>query len=192
MISGMWTCDVAETDRLPERFAAGATFEQILARHKDNSEMWNAVYKRAALDEEALSRARNIEHRFHFLVLNEDWCGDSVNILPYVARLAEASDKIEMRILGRDSNPDLMNSHLTGKARSIPIVIVYDGAFNEKGWWGPRPGPLQSWVLNEGLALPKPDRYPLIRAWYARDKGRTIVSELLSIIERLDDPAAID
>jgi len=131
----MSTCGVAEIDRLPERFAAGATFQQLLARDKDNSEMWKAMYKRASLDEDAVRRAKNIEHRFHFLVLNEDWCGDSVNILPYVARLAEATDKIEMRILGRDSNPDLMDRHLTGKARSIPIVIVYDGAFREKGWW---------------------------------------------------------
>lgn len=181
---------MADPNHLPERFAAGATFNQLLERRKDNADLWNAIYRRATLDEDAARRAEKIEHRFHFLVLNEDWCGDSVNILPYVARLAEATDKIEMRILGRDSNPDLMDAHLTGRSRSIPIVIVYDGAFREKGWWGPRPAPLQSWLLNEGLALPKPDRYPLVRAWYARDKGRTIVSELLSIIERLDDPAA--
>jgi hypothetical protein len=92
-----------------------------------------------------------------------------------------------MRILGRDENRDLMDAHLTGKSRSIPIVIVYDADFREKGAWGPRPGPLQRWVLEEGLALPKPDRYPLIRAWYARDKGRTVVGEILSIIEKLDD-----
>jgi hypothetical protein len=69
-------------------------------------------------------------------------------------------------------------------------VIVYDWEFQELGWWGPRPGPLQRWVVTEGLALPKPDRYPLIRGWYARDKGKTIVSELLSIIERFDDRVA--
>ena len=183
----MWTCDVVETDLVPERFAAGSTFDQLLARPKDNSELWNAIYRRATLDEDAVRRAQALEHRFHFLVLNEDWCGDSVNILPYVARLAEASNHLEMRILGRDKNPDLMDAHRTGRSRSIPIVIVYDGAFREKGWWGPRPGPLQRWVLNEGLALPKPDRYPLVRAWYARDKGRTTVSELLSIVEGLDE-----
>jgi len=178
---------VVEIELLPERFAAGSTFEQLLARFKDNSDLWNAIYKRATLDEDALRRIAALKHRFHFLILNEDWCGDSVNILPYVARLADASDNLEMRILSRDKNPDLMDSHLTGKSRSIPIVIVYDGAFREKGWWGPRPGPLQRWVLTEGLALPKPDRYPLIRTWYARDKGRTIVSELLSIVEGLDE-----
>ena len=186
MTSGTSTCGVGEIELLPERFAAGSTFEQLLERPKQNSDMWNMVYKRAVLDDAAVMRARALEHRFNLLVLNEDWCGDSVNILPYVARLAEATDKLEMRILGRDTNRDLMDSHLTGTSRSIPIVIVYDGAFREKGWWGPRPGPLQRWLTTEGLALPKPDRYPLIRAWYARDKGKTIVAESLSIIEGLD------
>jgi hypothetical protein len=172
---------------LAERFSAGGTFEDLLARPKDNSPMWEAVYKRAAIDKEAAERVRALQHRFHLLVINEDWCGDSVNVLPYVARLAEASEHLEMRILGRDANRDLMDTHLTGAARSIPIVIVYDWDFREKGWWGPRPGPLQRWVLTEGLALPKPDRYPLIRAWYARDKGKAIVSELLSIIEKSDE-----
>lgn len=178
---------MVEVDLLAERFASGSTFEELLSRATANSELWNSIYRRATLDEDAVRRARAIHHRFHFLVLNEDWCGDSVNILPYVARLAEASDCLEMRILSRDKNPDLMSAHLTGgKARSIPVVIVYDSLFNERGWWGPRPAPLQRWFLAEGLALPKPDRYPLIRAWYARDKGRTIVSELLSIVEGLD------
>jgi hypothetical protein len=172
---------------LAERFSAGGTFEDLLARPKDNSPLWEAIYKRAAIDKEAAERVNALQHRFHLLVINEDWCGDSVNVLPYVARLAEASDHLEMRILGRDTNRDLMDAHLTGTARSIPIVIVYDWDFREKGWWGPRPGPLQRWVLTEGLALPKPDRYPLIRAWYARDKGKTIVSELLSIIEKSDE-----
>lgn len=179
---------MVEIDHLPERFAAGSTFEQLLARPKGNPELWSAIYRRAVLEDDAVRRVSALAQRFHLLVLNEDWCGDSVNILPYVARLVEASDHLEMRILGRDKNPDLMEAHLTGKSRSIPIVIVYDGAFREKGRWGPRPGPLQRWVLTEGLALPKPDRYPLIRAWYARDKGKTVISEILSIIERLDEP----
>jgi hypothetical protein len=172
---------------LRERFDAGSTFEELMARPKGNSDLWNAIYKKAMIDPEAVARAAKIEHEFNLLVLNEDWCGDSVNILPYVARLSEASAHLHMRILGRDTNRDLMDAHLTGKARSIPIVIVYDGDFREKGWWGPRPGPLQQWVVTEGLALPKPDRYPLIRAWYARDRGKTIVSEILGIIEKLDD-----
>ena len=173
-----------ERDALRRRFNAGATFEQVLARPKQNSEIWEAVYKRAALTLDGTERAAALPGEWHMLVLNEDWCGDSVNVLPYIARIAEADPRIHLRILGRDSNRDLMDAHLTGTSRSIPVAIIYDENFEKKGWWGPRPGPLQTWVLKEGLALPRPDRYRHIRTWYARDRGQTIVSEILSIMEK--------
>jgi hypothetical protein len=168
---------------IAERFENGSTFAEVLARPKDHSALGEGVYHRATLIEDARMRAGALSSRWNLLVLNEDWCGDSANILPFVARLEEASPNIELRIIGRDANRDLMDAHMTGRARSIPVVIVYDESFRERGWWGPRPGPLQQWMEAEGLALPKPDRYPLIRAWYARDKGRAIVSEILGVIE---------
>jgi hypothetical protein len=77
-----------------------------------------------------------------------------------------------------------MDAHLTsGRSRSIPIVVIYDENFEEVGWWGPRPGEIQSWVMDEGLALSSPERYKVIRRWYARDRGKTTVSELMDIID---------
>ncbi len=175
------------TPDIRERFFAGSAFTDLLARPKDNSELWNAIYKRAKLSAAAEERASMLSGHWHLLVVNEDWCGDSVNLLPYIARLEECCPTIDMRILGREANRDLMDAHLTGTSRSIPIVIVYDIDFVERGWWGPRPSPLQDWVMSEGLALPKPDRYRHIRTWYARDRGETVVSELLAIMERLDE-----
>ena len=185
MISGTWTCCVL--DRLPSiagRFHAGETFAQLLQRPKLNGELWEALYKRARISEGSLMRARALSGRWNVLVLNEDWCGDSVNVLPFLARLKEASTNIDMRILSRDSNPDIMDAHLTANSRSIPVVIVYDEEFVERGWWGPRPGPLQEWVLAEGLALARPERYREVRTWYARDRGETLVSEVLAIMEK--------
>ena len=175
---------------LRDRFYGGLTFSDVLARPKENAALWDALYKKASIAPAIAARLGNTRGQWHLLVLNEDWCGDSVNILPYVARLADSHPGIELRVLGRDSNPDLMNAHLTGASKSIPVVIVYDWDFNEIGWWGPRPRELQAWVVTEGLALPKPDRYRHIRMWYARDRGMTIVSEILSIIEqRLSEDA---
>jgi hypothetical protein len=107
-----------------------------------------------------------------------------VNTLPVVARLAEEAGW-DLRVLSRDASPDLMDAHLTnGRSRSIPVVIVYDSAFREVGWWGPRPEEIQSWVLGEGLAMPSPERYKVVRRWYAQDKGRTTLSELLEVFAR--------
>ena len=61
------------------------------------------------------------------------------------------------------------------------MVVVYDQDFTEVGWWGPRPGEIQEWVMDEGLAMPSPERYKIVRRWYARDRGRTTLEELLDI-----------
>lgn len=183
----MWTCCVAdEAGSLVERFQSGETFASLLHRAKDNNELWEALYKRARLSADSATRAKLLRGKWHLLVLNEDWCGDSVNVIPYLARLNEASTGIDMRIIGRDANPDIMDAHLTGLSRSIPVVIVLDETFMERGWWGPRPGPLQAWVISQGLALPKPERYRQVRMWYARDRGETLVAEILSIIEQVE------
>ena len=96
---------------------------------------------------------------------------------------AEAQTKLQK--LPRDANPDLMDAHLTnGRSRSIPVVIVYDERFREIGWWGPRPEEIQAWILSEGLAMPSPERYKVVRRWYAKDRGRTTLAELLRVLGR--------
>lgn len=168
---------------LKGRFLAGETFSEFLARPKKYQELWDALYKRAAVPEEILKRARTLQQPWHLLVLSEEWCGDSINTLPLVAKLADAFPAIDMRIIGRDANPDLMTLHLTGTSRSIPVIMLLDNDYIERAWWGPRPRPLQEWVIKVGLALPKDDRYREVRTWYARDHGLTSLSELLDMIE---------
>ncbi len=166
------------------RFEAAPTFPEYLGIVEKNAELWAGVYDRVRLPEGAVSRAEAIPGRWHLIALSEDWCGDAVNLLPVVAKWAEAVEGVEFRVLGRDDNPELMDAHLTnGTSRSIPIVIVYDENFEEVGWWGPRPAELQRWVLEEGLAMEKDDRYREVRRWYARDKGRTTLSEIVDLIE---------
>jgi hypothetical protein len=169
---------------LKERFLLGETFAELLARPKKNSELWDALYKRAKASELMVARALVVRRPWHLLVLSEDWCGDSLNTLPVVARLAEAAPLIDMRIIGRDANPDLMERHLTGVSRSIPVIMLLDGDYTERAWWGPRPRSLQEWVTGHGLALPKDERYREVRTWYARDHGETALKELLELMER--------
>lgn len=171
---------------LKQRFLAGESFSEFLHRSKENSELWDTLYKRATLSDDAAARAARVRHPWHLLVLSEDWCGDSINTLPVIARLTETQPLIDMRIIGRDVNPDLIDSHLTGLSKSIPVIILLDEDFNEIGWWGPRPGTLQAWVTESGLALPKDERYRQVRTWYARDHGKTAVNELLELMEKAE------
>lgn len=166
------------------RYEAAATFEEYLASVERNRELWHAIHERAELPAELVSAARAAGKGWRLLALSEDWCGDAVNTLPIIARLAAAVEW-DMRVLTRDENPDLMDSHLTnGRSRSIPVVIVYDERMREIGWWGPRPEEIQSWILGEGLSLPSPERYKVVRRWYAQDRGRTTLAELLAVVGR--------
>lgn len=177
--------DPAAATSLRDRYEAAATFDAYVAAAVDNADLWRDAARLVRVPDETVARAAAIPRHWHLLVLSEDWCGDAVNSVPHVARLAELAPNLDLRVVGRDANPDLMDAHLTGTARSIPVVIVYDEAFVERAWWGPRPAPLQAWVFGpEGQALDKPERYRHVRGWYARDRGRTTLDEILTLLER--------
>lgn len=166
------------------RFHSAPTFEEYLESVERNRDLWHEVFERARLPEDVVTAARRLPGGWHLVALAEDWCGDAVNTLPVIARLA-AEAGWDLRVLSRDANPDLMDAHLTnGRSRSIPVVIVYDADFHEVGWWGPRPAEIQQWVLGEGLAMPSPERYKIVRRWYARDRGETTLRELLDLFPR--------
>ena len=77
-----------------------------------------------------------------------------------------------------------MDPHLSSGARAIPVVMVLDEDFRKLGWWGSRPEPLQAWVWTEGQALDKGARYREVRRWYARDRGRTTLEEVIGLMEQ--------
>jgi hypothetical protein len=170
---------------LRDRYHAAPTFDDAVAGAVANAELWRNAARLTRAPDDAVARAAAVGGRWHLLALSEDWCGDAVNTLPHVARLADQAPNLDLRVLARDENLDLMDAHLTGIARAIPVVIVYDEEFVERAWWGPRPAALQAWVLGpEGQALDKTQRYRHVRAWYARDRGRTTLDEVIGLLER--------
>ncbi len=165
------------------RYECGETFADFMARPKPDAQLWMGILKRVTIPPEMSARVEALGGRWRLLALSEDWCGDSINILPIVARLADSVTNMELRILGRDANPDIMDAHLTGTSRSIPIVILLNNKFHECGWWGPRPFALQRWVQEKGMRLTPTERYREIRSFYARDRGATTIEEIVSMLE---------
>lgn len=166
-----------------DRFESAPAFPDYLETVRKNEALWRGVYERVRLPDAVVAEARALPGTWHLLALSEDWCGDAVNVLPVVARLAEALPNVDLRVLARDDNLDIMDAHLTGgRSRSIPVVILYDAGFRERGWWGPRPGELQEWVMGEGMKMEPGPRYAETRRFYARDRGAAIVAEVLDLI----------
>lgn len=170
-----------------EKWLDGLTFEAFLPTAAENIGLWEGVYRRASIPEDILARVAELAGTWRLLVLSGDWCGDASNIVPVLQRLVEAAPNLDLRLLDRDENLDLMDEHLTGgTARAIPTVIILDDQNVEHAWWGPRPADLQAWVMTEGQAFEHGARYVEIRKWYARDKGRTSLEEVVALLEAVE------
>jgi hypothetical protein len=165
------------------RYCEGETFAEFMARETINHALWVGISRHVSIPLEMSARVEALGGHWHLLVLSEDWCGDAVNIVPVVAKLTESVSNMDMRILARDENLDIMDTHLTGTSRSIPIVILLNKKYEECGWWGPRPRALQKWVIEKGMLLTKDERYKEIRTFYARDRGLTTMEEIVSMLE---------
>ena len=162
------------------RYEAAPSFPAYLGSVTKHHELWQGMYRMAVVPADVVERLRAVKADVRLLVLSEDWCSDCFSTLPLIARLAEVAG-IELRVLPRDANLDLMDAHLSSGTRSIPVVMVLDADYRVRAWWGPRPAVLQRWYRYEP---PSPERSRKKRAWYARDRGRTVVAEILDTVER--------
>lgn len=167
----------------PAYWDAALSLDAFIGQAEKHRELWQTTRRLAQISDVVRSAAEALPTAARVLVLLEDWCGDAIHTVPTVLRLVEANPRLALRVLKRDEQNALMNAHLTGIARAIPVVIAYDAQGHERGWWGPRPTPLQLWVQREGMAMEKDDRYKAIRTWYARDRGATTAAEVLRLLQ---------
>ncbi len=158
------------------------TYTQFLEEAEENIGLWEGVFRTTSIPDWALEKVRAYQGELLLLVIAEDWCGDASNVVPVLAKLGDVAPSIEVRIVDRDDNLELMDRYLTNGTRSIPIAILLDQEFNEIGHWGPRPSELQQWVMDNKDQIPKEERYPLVRRWYAKDKGESTLRELLELL----------
>jgi hypothetical protein len=171
------------SEDLRVRYFSAPTFDDFLDEVEEHRGLWHTTYRRARVAPAVAWRAAANGERRYLLVLLEDRCLDAVSTVPYLARLADMVPGMELRVVRREEHPDLMDAHLTGASRSVPVAMVLDADFEEVGWWGPRPSALQAWVLEHGLPLPREERLRATRRWYARDRGASTLGEFVEVLE---------
>lgn len=123
-----------------------------------------------------------------WMVITEAWCGDSAQNLPYIVKIAECNPLINLRILLRDQNTDIMDLYLSaGGTRSIPKLVVFDEQGNELFQWGARPKETQELITklkSEGLS--KEIFLNQLHLWYGKNRGKNLENEFIDIIEKLE------
>ncbi len=91
------------------------------------------------LTDEDIGFLKGLEHNVCAMAIAEGWCGDVVRQLPILAKMARQTEKLNLRIVGRDDPSDLMERYLTNGAKVIPVFVFFSGDFIEVGNWKGRP-----------------------------------------------------
>lgn len=119
-----------------------------------------------------------------WLVITETWCGDAAQSLPFFNKIAESSENIELKIVLRDENPDLMDTFLSKGARSIPKLIILDEDLHVINLWGPRSKAatkvVNSYIQKFGQI---DDQLKTeLQVWYNKDKGEAILNDIQELM----------
>jgi hypothetical protein len=151
-----------------------------------NTHRMSRVEKTYHPDPILAERVKSLHHKTYWLILAEHWCGDAAQTLPVFQKIAELSQgMIEIKLVYRDENPELMDVYLTGESRSIPKLIQLDKHYNVTGIWGPRPTPAQKLVKQLKANPETAATYSTeLHKWYAGDKQKSLEAEISKLITR--------
>lgn len=127
-----------------------------------------------------------LDKDYLWLVISEGWCGDAAQLVPIFHKMAEVSTKIELKIVLRDDNPELMDLFLTNGTRSIPKLIIIDkNTFEVVDHFGPRPQGAKQLILDYKAAhgvVDEPAKIAL-QKWYLADKGVSTQNEIMTLMQ---------
>ena len=162
--------------------------EDLLKYSELNETRMNRLEKTIEVTEEVKTKLKNLDKKYIWLVLSEGWCGDAAQIVPVIHKMADVTDKVELKIALRDDNDALMQHFLTNGGKAIPKLIVLDAETLEVVLdWGPRPHGAKQLILDYKAAhgvVDEPAKIEL-QKWYLHDKGISIQNEIVEMHENI-------
>lgn len=174
-------------DLLKEGKTTGPNQEIALVEYtRLNFHRMERLNKTIVLNENLLEAINHFNKRCTWLIITEAWCGDAAQNIPLMHAISVASKgKIELKLVLRDENLELMDANLTNGARAIPILICLETETLKPLFkWGPRPVEAQE-MVNEFKKNPHQsieEFKTLLHSWYAKNKNEALQSEMLKLI----------
>lgn len=143
---------------------------------------WDKTLK---ISDDVKEQVSQFNKKITWLVLTESWCGDAAHVIPVINKITDLNKGIDLKLVLRDENEDLMNVYLTNGGKAIPKLLAID---NETGnvmkTYGPRPSEATR-LVNEYKAkhgVLTPEFKQDLQIWYNKDKGQTTLSDLTKLL----------
>jgi hypothetical protein len=97
--------------------------------------------------------------------------------------MAGANPLIDVKLIERDENLEIMDEFLTDGKRSIPKLIAIDNNGEILFTWGSRPAAAQALVRNAiDTGVEKKVWEEQLHLWYARNKGIDLGQEIINLL----------
>ena len=163
--------------------------EDLLHYSQLNEVRMNRLEKTIKISEQTIQQLQSLKKEYIWLVISEGWCGDAAQILPVIYKMAHFSPKIELKIVFRDENEDLMKMFLTNGGKAIPKLLVIDKKTLEVlGHFGPRPQGAKQLILDykKKFGIVDETAKAELQLWYLHDKGITTQNEIMEVMQELE------
>lgn len=174
------------TRLLEEGLSTGATQSEALTHYTTlNEARMNRLDKTIEIPADIAEKLKHLDKAYTFLVITEGWCGDAAQIVPVINKMTAETDKIDLKLVLRDDNPELMDAYLTNGARSIPKLVILDAETKEPiAHWGPRPegGGTLIKEAKERDGVVTDEAKTELQKWYLHDKGVSTLSEITALL----------
>lgn len=166
-------------------YEQGQAWETFLGETRARRDMWVRHATVGVIPADAVARASALPGRYRLLVVSVDMCSDSVNTVPWLARLVAATPNLEMRIITPAQGREMMEARRTPDGRAAtPTVVMLDASGAEVGCWIERPAALQA-IAAQMRADGTIDNFaPRKAAWYEADAGVSTVNEVVALLEK--------
>jgi len=159
--------------------------ESLIYLTKLNDRRMKRWEKTIVIPDDIKARFMSFRGKMTWVVIAESWCADGAHVIPVIHKIAELIDGIDLRLVLRDENEDLMSQFLTNGGRAIPKLVMIDSF---TGWvvgtYGPRPSAITKIVeefkqIHGTITLEfKED----LQRWYNSDKGQTTIDDLVNLL----------
>ena len=98
---------------------------------RDKDEEHFNIYKNTVLSDETKDTIKSLNEERKVLIFSEGYCPDCTVAIPFIKRLEEENNNIELEFFKREGNEEFLEEAV-GDAR-IPSILVFDGEMNPLG-----------------------------------------------------------
>ncbi|WP_299622547.1 thioredoxin family protein [uncultured Tenacibaculum sp.] len=175
------------SDLLEENKSTGENQSEALYNYSFlNDRRMKRLDKTSKLTEDTLTKIKDVEEKQTWIVLTEGWCGDAAHNIPVLNKMAEENPNIDLQLVLRDENLDLMDNFLTNGGRSIPKLIAVDQNKEVLFTWGPRPTVATKMIADYKAehGVVDADVKKDLQVWYNKNKGTNVQEDILDLLEK--------